>query len=260
LNENDFAPPAARVRNDPMKRCPQCNATYPDNDADLQFCLVDGTPLVYIPDSVSQETVPQFPVIGQQTLQPARPGVNPIFAYLTIGLLVLLVSGAVFIWINSDSNAPPVSKTESGNTVSNAAEQGFDRKPDKSNERPANSQSEGAETEREKQKLITGRENSVSKTDDAPAVNKVNPSKSSGGTWFVILGSFPKNERWKADERLQSVRGAGYEATIIDTDNYPGFRSGFWSVVIGPYSKSDARSLLPRMKTVRSDAYIKSGW
>jgi cell division septation protein DedD len=122
----------------------------------------------------------------------------------------------------------------------------------------ANLQNERAEIE--KQKLKNENEKPDSKSNESPAVNTVDSSKPAGGNWFVILGSFPKNERWKADERLQSVRDAGYNADIVDTDNYPGFRGGLWSVVIGPYSKSDARSWLPRIKSVRSDAYIKPGW
>ena len=151
-------------------------------------------------------------------------------------------------------------KTENGNIISNTAKSETTNEQTELNKQKANLQDERAAIEKEKQKLKNEREKLDSKRNESPVANTITSSKPSGGTWFVVLGSFPKNERWKADERLQYVRSSGYDANIVDTDNYPGFRSGFWSVVIGPYSKSDARSLLPRMKSVRSDAYIKSGW
>lgn len=96
---------------------------------------------------------------------------------------------------------------------------------------------------------------SVRQPTSSPAI-----SQSSSGTWFVVLGSFPRNEREKADQRLQSVQGLGYGASIIDTDNYRGLRGGLWAVVMGPYSKAYAKRVADQIRGVRPDAYIKSGW
>jgi len=93
------------------------------------------------------------------------------------------------------------------------------------------------------------------------ASSKATPiSPPTDGTWFVVLGSFPRSEREKADQRLQSIQGSGYQASLIDTDNYPGLRSGLWAVVLGPYSKAGAKSVVDQVKVVRRDAYVKSGW
>jgi uncharacterized membrane protein YgcG len=108
-------------------------------------------------------------------------------------------------------------------------------------------------------------ENSVERTTDASTNNPSSPqsapvSQPSSGTWFVVLGSFPKNDREKANQRLQSVQASGYSASIIDTDNYPGLSGGLWAVVMGPYSKASAKSVADQIRVVRPDAYIKSGW
>jgi hypothetical protein len=82
----------------------------------------------------------------------------------------------------------------------------------------------------------------------------------SGGTWFLVLGSYPHGESGKAEARLGFVQGHGISASIVDTDNYPGFRSGYLSVVVGPYSKAEARRVMLAMKSVVPDAYLRSGW
>ena len=62
-----------------MKRCPQCGQTYTD---DLMYCLTDGTPLTQ-----------HFPEPEQPTLVRAKKtgGVSPVFKYLTVALLLVLV-------------------------------------------------------------------------------------------------------------------------------------------------------------------------
>jgi len=238
-----------------MKRCSQCGTTYPDTNADLQFCLLDGTSLVFIPDSPVEEAITRPLPDVRQTLQSERQGSSSsLFVYLTIGLLALMVGGAIVYWIKA------VDKPEDNKTTANSTKAEINSENKELNGQKAGSQNEPAESEKEKQKSQEEREKPDSKKNESSVVKPPNISKPSGGTWFIILGSFPKNEQSKADQRLQSVRSAGYDATIIDTDNYPGFRGGLLSVVVGPYSKSDARNLLPQLKSVRSDAYIKSGW
>jgi hypothetical protein len=74
-----------------MKACPQCHALYSD---DLQFCLQDGSVLIFRNEgeTVVRQVSPL--VAGKE-----KKGVNPIFAYLTVGLLALIVGGAVVGWI-----------------------------------------------------------------------------------------------------------------------------------------------------------------
>ncbi len=84
-------------------------------------------------------------------------------------------------------------------------------------------------------------------------------AQSSAGNWFVILGSYPKSQLEKANQRLRYVQSLGYEASIIDTNNYSGLRGGLYSVVLGPYSKTDAQRLLASIKPTIRDAYAKSG-
>jgi hypothetical protein len=98
---------------------------------------------------------------------------------------------------------------------------------------------------------------SLNENSEHPNTGSTRPS---GGIWFVVLGSYPKSQPEKSDQRLVYVQGLGYNATVVDTDKYPGFKGGLYSVVIGPYSRSDAQSQLGLVKTSISDAYIKSGW
>lgn len=81
----------------------------------------------------------------------------------------------------------------------------------------------------------------------------------SAGNWFVILGSFPKSQSENANQRLRYIQNLGYQASIIDTDDYSGLRDGFYSVVLGPYSKAAAQRSLSSIRTRIRDAYVKSG-
>jgi hypothetical protein len=104
-----------------MKRCSQCNQTYPDDD--LNYCLLDGTQLVPVSNSTSQPTVMIPSPFVQQSAQPVRQGVNPLFAYLSVGLFALVTGGAVVAYLKSDSSAPAnisaQHKSETPNSVSN---------------------------------------------------------------------------------------------------------------------------------------------
>jgi serine/threonine protein kinase len=77
------------------------------------------------------------------------------------------------------------------------------------------------------------------------------------GNWYVVLGSYPKSERVKADARLGFIRHNGYDAYLVDTDNNPTFRSGLWAVVMGPYQKGYAKNIVNKLRPVIPDAYVK---
>ena len=237
-----------------MKRCPHCNQTYPDDD--LNFCLSDGGQLVFVSDSSFEETVIRPSSFFQQPSPPVKQGVNPMFAYLAIGLLALVVGGAVVMWIKSDSSASSIAKNEPPTNASTPTEQ----KIVVSNEQKDNLKQEQDALEKERQKIADERKKLEAKKNETFSSPTTRTSQPSSGTWFVVLGSYPKYENEKANQRLRYVQSLGYDATIVDTNNYPGFKGGLYSVVVGPYSKSDAKGLLGRMKSSVSDAYIKSGW
>lgn len=94
-----------------MKKCPQCRAVYGD---EMAFCLEDGSALLIAeeePTVVFQNSAATNPAIKQ--------GVSPIFAYLTVGLLTLILIGgaaaAIIYWKGTDD--PP-----KNNGVTNTAE------------------------------------------------------------------------------------------------------------------------------------------
>jgi cell division septation protein DedD len=117
-----------------------------------------------------------------------------------------------------------------------------------------------ARPEDDRQKPGTNRASAIM----SPSINTQAPiaklTRPSIGTWFVVAGSYTRYEADKANQRLSYIRSLGYDANLVDSNNYPGFKGGLNCVVIGPYSKADAKNLLARMKFSVADAYIKSGW
>jgi cell division septation protein DedD len=83
---------------------------------------------------------------------------------------------------------------------------------------------------------------------------------SSRETWLIILSTFSKAERSKADEKMRLFRSLGYDAQLVDTDSYPNLRKGFLAVVIGPHSKSAAEGILNKVRSAAPGSYIKPGW
>jgi hypothetical protein len=87
-----------------MKQCPLCKQVY--DDADLNFCLSDGTPL--LENAAEQPTIVRSAPVTT-ALTPASPkGVHPVFAYLTVGFFALLLGGGVVGWLMSkEKNTVP---------------------------------------------------------------------------------------------------------------------------------------------------------
>lgn len=232
-----------------MKRCPQCGQTYSDDT--LNFCLSDGGALVFMADSSFEETVVIPSPFFQQTSTPIRRGVKPVFAYLSFGLLALLVGGGLVMWIKSDSGGTSVAK--------NDALIPTEQKVGASNDKTVDLKQEQDALDKERQRLDDERRKLDARKSVTPVATSPQVARSSG-TWFVVCGSYAKHESEKANQRLRYIQGLGYEASIVDTNNYPGLKDGLYAVVVGPYSKADARSLMGRMKSAVPDAYIKSGW
>lgn len=293
-----------------MKQCPQCKRTYTDET--LNFCLDDGTTLNIVPaadtseniprpteqkteilatDQVSdafatnqtqkdqtgdQETVVRSQPVASETSQPQiiRQGVNPLFAYLTVGLLALLVliaGVALIVWMNSDSPTNTNSNLQLTQNLSNE-NNGISDTID-ANAENGNLDIETSKTDKPTPKPTTKNEKEE-KTETPKPTEKPKPTQTptpvttptptktptpDKGKYFVILGSFPRSQPGKARLRLQRARSRGLNARIINTNNFPNLRNGLIAVVVGPLSKSDAQNALRRARSVSSDAYIKAG-
>lgn len=99
----------------------------------------------------------------------------------------------------------------------------------------------------------------VSPTPERTSNTTPSAKQAPAGAWFVILGSYPKADLGKAKERASYLQRLGYDARVIDTDNYPNLKSGLWAVVMGPYEKNYAQSMAGKTRSVVPEAYIKTG-
>ncbi len=292
-----------------MKKCPSCNNTY--SDETLNFCLTDGTVLVSDSDLKTDENIPRkteqrTEILSQEQLtenyatnkteelpneketivkfsepqttnaqtQTVKQGVSPIFAYLTVGLLALLVllAGiALVVWVsmsgNSSQNNEVANSSVNSDKSKSESEEGSGtfggiktnvsdiEKKDTENpsKKPTKPTPDKEDTNENKTPVPT-----PTKSESPTPTPKVSP-KPESGKFFVILGSFPQSQSAKARNRLQLARSRGLNARLVNTNNYPGLRNGLVAVVMGPFSKSAARSALGRARSVSPDAYVKSG-
>jgi Caspase domain len=84
------------------------------------------------------------------------------------------------------------------------------------------------------------------------------PQQASGNLqWGVIVGSFPKSETSKARSRLKQARAQGFDAQLINTDDYGQLSPGLYAVVIGADSRSAALGLASDVQNYFGDAYAK---
>jgi cell division septation protein DedD len=284
-----------------MKTCSKCNRNYPDEE--LNFCLDDGSPLNPVPgfstdESITrpteqatailtedkipsfqseiktvnlpneQETVvrKQFVSSNESNIPPGRQGVSPFFAYMTVGLLALLVliSGiALAVWLNTgsgNSNAADESelaKTNSANSAENEFKEGLEINASAINSEKSNSKDKKPITKENPKPKETAKPVETNSPETTPKPTET--PKAEKGKWFVILGSFPQSQAGQARQRLQLARSKGLNVRLVNTNNYPGLRNGLVAVVMGPFSKTEAQSALRRARTVSRDAYVKAG-
>lgn len=85
-----------------MKECPTCKRVYADDT--LNFCLSDGSVLTIIPEP-AEATLVLPKLTSNEGSTTARNGVSPAFAYLSIGLLALIVGGALVAWYKVEPTA-----------------------------------------------------------------------------------------------------------------------------------------------------------
>lgn len=122
----------------------------------------------------------------------------------------------------------------------------------------------GAGDGRGRERLAAQENSNAALAADSQNAESANQSRTQrpdkGGRWFVILGTFPKDELNHANERLELVRQEGFDARVVSSDDYPNMKSNQWVVVIGPFTRNQAEELLDKVKPKFKDAYTKSGW
>jgi hypothetical protein len=82
----------------------------------------------------------------------------------------------------------------------------------------------------------------------------------STGRWLIILQTFSRHERARANQRLNQLRAQGYDAEVIGTDSYSNLRPGLLVLAMGPFSKRAAEQRLGKLRSVAPQSYIKAGW
>lgn len=144
-----------------MKQCPQCRQSFSD---DTLFCLSDGTPLNFVDEMPEQVTVvrPAVVHIPPPSVQvPVRQGVSPIFVYLTIGLLLILLGGGVIglaaFVISKMSGTTTEIAQDTNKPSANFTLPKRDDGQNKINEEKANLQRQKDQVEKEKQRLADER-------------------------------------------------------------------------------------------------------
>lgn len=80
------------------------------------------------------------------------------------------------------------------------------------------------------------------------------------GRWLIILQTFTRNERARANQRMNLLRGRGYHTQVITTDSYSNLRPGLLALAMGPFSKRAAQARLGELRLVAPQSYIKAGW
>ena len=104
-----------------MKQCPQCQKVYFDEA--LNFCVDDGTTLVQArpPEEetiqLPRRTAPARVPAPASTARVSRSGVSPMFAYLAIGLISLIIGGALVAWVMSNRNSASRDRASGTNTA-----------------------------------------------------------------------------------------------------------------------------------------------
>ena len=78
--------------------------------------------------------------------------------------------------------------------------------------------------------------------------------------WLIILQTFSRNERAKANRRMTLLQGQGYDIQVISTDSYSNLRPGLLALAMGPFSKLAAQERLAELRLVAPQSYIKAGW
>lgn len=80
------------------------------------------------------------------------------------------------------------------------------------------------------------------------------------GQWLIIAASVRNPEDAGLERKFAELTEAGFEATLIETNNYPLLAPNLWVVAIGPFDSIEkANRVLSRVKVKIPDAYVKKG-
>ncbi|HKY44413.1 MAG TPA: hypothetical protein VJM50_15100 [Pyrinomonadaceae bacterium] len=80
------------------------------------------------------------------------------------------------------------------------------------------------------------------------------------GRWLIILQTFSKHERARANEKMKLLRGQGHHAEVVNTDSYSNLKPGLLVLAMGPFSKRAAEQRLSGLRSIAPQSYIKAGW
>ena len=103
---------------------------------------------------------------------------------------------------------------------------------------------------------LSGSDSTVAKANTASGKRVSNPAD----RWLIILQTFSKNERAKANRRMNALQGQGFDTQVISTDAYSNLRPGLLVLTMGPFSKRVAEQRLGELRSVAPNSYIKAGW
>lgn len=244
-----------------MKRCPTCGTSYTDDT--LRYCLQDGATL----QSDTKSPLSMVATLRDDSFDEERTAAASHSSAPTVE-----ISGSDAAATNLYQEARPTIPSTVGSSSSQA--------PPQSNTRVIVTSViatililglgglgawlffRGAGDGRGRERRAA--EENANVAADSQNTEAVNQSRADrpdkGGRWFVILGTFPKDELEHANERLELVRKEGFEARVVTSDDYPNMKSNQWVVVIGPFTRNQAEGLLDKVKPKFKDAYTKSGW
>ena len=265
-----------------MKHCPTCGSSYTDDS--LVYCLQDGATLHKSGEAVNpmsmaatlrEETqsntsanesinsssartikinassLPTSPYQGARptarsaggAIEAPQPSSRAGVIITTVAVtLLLLAAGGLGAWmllrggVDGQESGRRETQTDTTNATANATANASANSAVSATPGTANAAEAGG-----------------NKTRGAGAADK-------GGRWFVILGSFPKEERERGVQRVDLVRRQGFDARLVSSDDYPNMKAGLWVVVMGPYTRTNAEEVLAQVRPKVKDAYTKSGW
>jgi hypothetical protein len=83
------------------------------------------------------------------------------------------------------------------------------------------------------------------------------PTRSGSLRWGVIVGSFQKSEVSAARNRMKMARNNGFNAVLVDTNNYPRLTPDLYVVVLAADTRNSALILAEEAQVLFGDAYAK---
>ena len=100
------------------------------------------------------------------------------------------------------------------------------------------------------------------KTVDSPARSDSTGQfiKVGSNDWYVIAGSYPRNNRGKreANKHRRWLANKGFSDFLVyNSGNFDNLTDGLWVLMWGKFTQSQAKAKLRRLKRITRRAYIK---